>query len=104
MKGDLVSTGGRWFELDLLSAFGVWSNAHVSMASWSGGSGEIGVFARGRKSFGGGQAARRKVAPLGANSWSRVSMCQIAWASRRAMSIWATFAPRCLPSRRLLRW
>jgi hypothetical protein len=24
--------------------------------------------------------------------------------SRRAMSTWATFAPRCLPSRRLVRW
>ena len=32
----------------------------------------------------------------------RVSMCQIAWASRRAMSTWATLAPRCLPSRRLV--
>jgi hypothetical protein len=52
----------------------------------------------------GGQAARRKAAPRGANSSFRVSMCQIAWARRRAMSIWATLAPRCLPSRRLLRW
>ena len=52
----------------------------------------------------GGQAARRKAAPLGANSSLRVSMCQIAWASRRAMSTWATLAPRCLPSRRLVRW
>jgi len=49
-------------------------------------------------------AARRRVAPRGANLWLRVSMCQIACASRRAMSIWATLAPRCLPSRRLLRW
>jgi hypothetical protein len=52
----------------------------------------------------GGQAARRKAAPRGANSSFRVSMCQIAWASRRAMSIWATLAPRCLPSRFLFRW
>ena len=52
----------------------------------------------------GGQAARRKAAPLGANCCLRESMCQIAWVSRRAMSIWATLAPRCLPSRRLLRW
>jgi hypothetical protein len=52
----------------------------------------------------GDQAARRKVAPRGANFWLRVSMCQIACASRRAMSIWAILAPRCLPSRFLLRW
>ncbi len=31
----------------------------------------------------GGQAARRKAAPRGAKGWLRVSMCQIAWASRR---------------------
>jgi RimJ/RimL family protein N-acetyltransferase len=30
---------------------------------------------------------------------SRVSMCQIASASRRARSTWATLAPRCLPMR-----
>ena len=45
----------------------------------------------------GRQAARGSVAPLGAKGWSRVSMCQIASASRRARSIWATLAPRCLP-------
>ena len=33
----------------------------------------------------GGQAARRKAAPLGAKGWFRESMCQIAWASRRAV-------------------
>jgi hypothetical protein len=27
----------------------------------------------------GGQAARRKAAPMGANCWLRESMCQIAW-------------------------
>jgi hypothetical protein len=58
----------------------------------------------GRMSKKGGQAARRKAAPRGANFWLRVSMCQIAWASRRAMSTWATFAPRCLPSLFLVRW
>jgi hypothetical protein len=45
----------------------------------------------------GGQAARRKAAPRGAKGWLRVSMCQIAWTRRRAMSIWATLAPRCFP-------
>jgi hypothetical protein len=52
----------------------------------------------------GGQAARRKAAPRGANFSLRESMCQIAWARRRAMSIWATFAPRCFPRRRFVRW
>src|SRR6266480_2102018 len=68
-------------------AFGGWSDAHVSMASSSGGSGEIGC-SLGRKSEKGGQAARRKAAPRGAKGWLRVSMCQIAWARRRAMSTW----------------
>ena len=81
----------------------VWSDAHVSMASSSGGSGEIGC-SLGRKSEKGGQAARRKAAPRGANFSLRESMCQIAWASLRAMSTWATLAPRCFPSRRLIRW
>ena len=81
----------------------VWSDAHVSMASSSGGSGEIGC-SLGRKSEKGGQAARRKAAPRGANFSLRESMCQIAWASLRARSTWATLAPRCFPSRRLVRW
>ncbi len=51
----------------------------------------------------GRHAASRCGAPAGANGWLRVSMCQIASASLRAMSTWATLAPRCLPSRRLLR-
>ncbi len=42
-----------------------WSDAHVSMASSSGGSGEIGC-SLGRKSEKGGQAARREAAPRGA--------------------------------------
>src|SRR5918994_518666 len=50
------------------------------------------------------QAARGSVAPAGAKGWLRVSMCQIASASRRARSTWATLAPRCLPSRCLVRW
>src|SRR6266508_2688876 len=45
------------------------------------------------------QAARGSVAPLGAKGWLRLSMCQIASARRRARSIWATLAPRCLPMR-----
>ena len=87
----------------LLSRLLVWSDAHVSMASSSGGSGEIGC-SLGRKSKKGGQAARRKAAPRGANFSLRESMCQIAWASLRARSTWATLAPRCFPSRRLVRW
>jgi hypothetical protein len=50
------------------------------------------------------QAARGSVAPLGAKGCSRVSMCQIASVRRRARSIWATLAPRCLPMRALVRW
>src|ERR671910_3601533 len=50
------------------------------------------------------QAARGSVAPLGAKGCSRVSMCQIASDSRRARSIWATLAPRCLPMRAFVRW
>jgi hypothetical protein len=50
------------------------------------------------------QSARGSVAPAGAKGWSRVSMCQIASASRRARSTWATLAPRCLPTRALVRW
>src|SRR6266542_3377695 len=50
------------------------------------------------------QAARGSVAPLGAKGWLRVSMCQIASDSRRARSIWATLAPRCLPMRAFVCW
>src|SRR5439155_9482243 len=50
------------------------------------------------------QAARGSVAPLGAKGCSRLSMCQIASASRRARSIWATLAPRCLPMRAFVCW
>src|ERR671918_2788022 len=50
------------------------------------------------------QAARGSVAPLGAKGWLRVSMCQIASARRRARSIWATLAPRCLPMRAFVCW
>ena len=56
----------------------------------------------------GRQAARRTVAPpeagVGAKGWLLVSMCQIASVSFRAMSIWATLAPRWRPRRFLLRW
>src|SRR4029434_1887561 len=52
----------------------------------------------------GRQAARGSVAPLGAKGWLRVSMCQIASASRRARSTWATLAPRCLPMRAFICW
>src|SRR5438093_9701695 len=50
------------------------------------------------------QAARGSVGPLGAKGCSRLSMCQIASASRRARSIWATLAPRCLPMRAFVCW
>src|SRR6266542_4133447 len=50
------------------------------------------------------QAARGSVAPLGANASPRRSMCQIASDSRRARSIWATLAPRCLPIRVFVCW
>src|SRR5262249_5572102 len=52
----------------------------------------------------GRQGARGSVAPLGAKRSPRLSMCQIASASRRARSIWATLAPRCLPIRVLVCW
>src|SRR5436190_8368097 len=54
----------------------------------------------------GRHAARRKAAPpaAGLKGWLRVSMCQIAPVSRRAMSIWATFAPRWRPRRFLVCW
>jgi hypothetical protein len=52
----------------------------------------------------GRQAARGSVAPLGAKGWSRLSMCQIDSASRRARSICATLAPRCLPMRAFVCW
>src|ERR671923_2138651 len=50
------------------------------------------------------QAARGSVAPLGAKRSPRLSMCQIASASRRARSICATLAPRCLPMRAFVCW
>src|SRR4051812_2895176 len=52
-----------------------------------------------------GQAARRKAAPPGAAALKGsllVSLCQIAWVKRLATSIWASLAPRCLPSRRFV--
>src|SRR5215207_4370965 len=82
------------------------SGAHLSIASLVGGSGVMGGRLRGRNSKKGRQAARRRAAPPGARAkgWLLVSMCQLASLSFLAMSIWATLAPRCLPSRRLLRW
>src|SRR3954463_14930472 len=52
-------------------------------------------------------AARRRAAPPGASALKGselVSMCQIARVRRRAISTWATLAPRCLPARCLVRW
>jgi len=59
---------------------------------------------RWRNSGMGCQAARRIVAPAGAKGWLRVSMYQIASASRRERSICATLGPRWRPWRRLSRW
>jgi hypothetical protein len=95
--------GSGW--LGSLGGVVVRSGAHLSIASSTGGPGDMGGRLRGRKSEEGRQAARRKAAPpgVGAKGWLRVSMCQIASVSFLAMSIWATLAPRCLPSRCLLR-
>ena len=104
MKKGGVSTGGRWFRgRDLARVGGV--ERCSCLYGLLGGRIRRNWMLRSRAQVQqGGQAARRKAAPLGANSWLRESMCQIAWLSRRAMSTWATLAPRCLPSRRLLRW
>src|SRR3954447_10044160 len=68
-----------------------------------GGQGRLG-FAPVAHLLRGRQAARGSVAPLGAKGCSRVSMCQIASTRRRARSIWATLAPRCLPMRAFVCW
>ena len=102
-EGGLVVKWWSVVSVVVLSRLLVWSDAHVSMASSLGGPGEIGC-SLGRKSEKGGQAARRKAAPRGANFSLRESMCQIAWESLRAISTWASLAPRCFPSRRLVRW
>ena len=77
--------------------------AHLSIASSLGRTRPIGVRS-GAHLLRDRQAARGSVAPLGAKGWLRVSMCQIASVRRRARSIWATLAPRCLPIRVLVRW
>src|ERR1700722_6469259 len=63
-----------------------------------GRSGSMGASLRWRISERAVYAARAFWALAGAKGWLRVSMCQIASESWRAMSTWATFAPRCLPS------
>ena len=82
------------------------SGAHLSMACSAAGLGVMGGRLRGLKSKMGSQAARRNVEPPadGVKGLLRVSMCQIASVNLRAMSTWATFAPRCFPRRRLVRW
>ena len=74
-----MSTDGRYLWVRDLARVGDVEQRSCLYGLLGGGSGEIGCFARGRKSKKGGQAARRKAAPLGANCWSRESMCQIAW-------------------------
>ena len=54
-------------------------------------------------SIAGRQATRSIVGPAGAKGSFLVRTCQIASASLRAMSIRATFAPRCRPRRCLVR-
>ena len=70
----------------------------VGGSGWMGASLPVAHLLKGR------QATRGFAAPAGAKGWSRVSMCQIASVSWRARSIWATLAPRCLPSRCLVCW
>ncbi len=79
------------------------SGAHLSIASWleDKAGWEAAPVAH---LLGSRQAATGLVAPAGAKGWLRVSMCQIASASRRARSTWATLGPRCLPSRFFVRW
>jgi hypothetical protein len=64
---------------------------------------------RARKSERAVYAARRKAARpaavvFGEKGCLLVSMCQTASVNLRAMSIWAIFAPRWRPSRRLVCW
>src|ERR687897_1629853 len=68
MKKGHLSRDGESFEVSLLSRLGMWSSTHVSMASSAGGPGEIGCFARGRKSKEGGLCRQTK---SGA-SWSEL--------------------------------
>jgi hypothetical protein len=77
----------------------VWSWAHLSIAScwedkagWEARSGSA-------SPLGDRHAVMGAVALAGANGRSSVSMCQIASASRRARSTWATLGLSCLPSR-----
>ena len=83
---------------------GRWSGAHFSIALIDFEDWVLSEPLRWRNSKMGCQAARRKVAPAGAKGWLRVSVYQIAWASWRARSIWATLAPRWRPWRRRSRW
>ena len=85
----------------------VWSSAHVSIASSTSRTRCYRGSLRRRMSKKDCQAVRREMALAGAkglNGWLRVSMYQIASVSLRASSIWATFAPRWRPRRRLVRW
>jgi hypothetical protein len=64
----------------------------------------VGGSPRRRNSDEGRQAARSVAAPAGAKGWLVVSMCQMAFARRRAMSTRAIFLPRWRPRRRAVRW
>jgi hypothetical protein len=74
------------------AAWGWWRSEQGSCLDWD--DGVDGNFAPVAQLKEGRQAARGKTAPAGAKGWLRESMCQIASVSLRAMSIWATLAPR----------
>jgi hypothetical protein len=92
-----VGQGGRAVGGWRAALISLWPPRREDQATWEG----LAPVAHVQK---GRQAARRRVAPAGAKGWLRDSMCQTASVSRRATSIWATLAPRCLPSRRSVAW
>jgi len=80
------------------------SRAHLSIAASRGDQvGWEGLRSGGASQLGALYEARDSAAPAGAKGWLVDSMCQIASASLRARSTWATFGPRWRPSRVLVR-
>ena len=101
-RGLVSACGGG--SVCLAVVLGVWGCARVSVACWSGGSGEVGLFAsRAQVDWGrsGRPEGERRLG--GADLSLRVGVCRIACASRRAVSSWATLAPCCWPGLLLLR-
>jgi hypothetical protein len=111
-RGPLLYEGGPVGQVTVCCGVGSWwsrgmwvsSSAHLSIASWwedkAGWEARSGSASPSRDRH----AVMGAVAPAGAKGRSWVSMCQIASASRRARSTWATLGPRCLPSRARVRW